>query len=135
MGIAPDILRIIVGLAFALHGMGHFGGLPVQPENWSRHSWLLSRIVGDGIVRVLGMILYTVAAIAFLVAAFGVFGIMVPPDQWQPLAIVGAAASLAALVITWDVLPLGPRIGAAFDIVVLVALVVLGWPTSADLGR
>jgi hypothetical protein len=130
-----DILRIAVAGAFALHGLGHFGGLPVQPEHWSRHSWLLTRPLGDGVVRVLGMILYTVAAIAFLVAAAGVFGIMVPPDQWRPLAIVGAVASLAAFVITWDVLPAGPRIGAVFDVIVLIALAGLGWPTQATLGR
>lgn len=135
MGISPDILRVIVGGALALHGLGHFGGLPVQPQHWSRHSWLLSRPIGDNAVRVIGMLLYTTAAIAFLVAACGVFGFMVPAGEWRSLAIVGAVASLAAFVVTWDVIPSGPRIGAAFDIVVLVALGALGWPSPAALGQ
>jgi hypothetical protein len=80
--------------------------------------------------------LYLAALIGFIGAALALLGWVVPHDWWRMLAVVSAVVSLIAVVLFWDALiALFPhKVGAlAVNIATLVCLLVLNWPTEADL--
>jgi hypothetical protein len=60
------------------------------------------------------------AASACLVTA-GV-GLLLIQPWWSTLALVGALLSLVVILSWWNTMPVGARIGAAFDVLVLVAV-------------
>jgi hypothetical protein len=144
------VLRTIIAFVFAFHGVGHaMGIIPALGlvsaagsdqgwlKNWSSHSWLLTNLVGDTVSRVLCTVLYEAALVGFVLAALALLGWAIPHDWWRTLAIVSAVVSLVALLLFWNALIfLFPhKVGAlAVNIATLVCLLVLNWPTEADLG-
>lgn len=139
---SPTTLRIIIGLVLLVHGIGHimafFPALNISStDTWHHRSWLLTPLIGDTASRVISLILFGAAFVGFIAAALGLFGWLVPDDLWRTLAVVSAVISLVALVLFWNSFAtLFPnKIGAiAVDIAVLVSLLVLNWPTEADIG-
>ncbi len=144
------VLRAIIAFAFAFHGVGHaMGIIPALGivnvegssqdwlKSWSSHSWLLTNLLGDAASRALCAILYGAALIGFIGAALALLGWGVPHDWWRTLAIVSAIISLVALLLFWNALIfLFPhKVGAlAINLATLVCLLVLSWPTEANLG-
>jgi hypothetical protein len=144
------LLRAIIAFVFAFHGVGHaMGIIPALQlvkvdsssegwlSNWSSHSWLLTNLLGDTVSRILCIVLYGAALIGFLGAALALLGWGIPHDWWRTLAVVSAVISLVALVLYWNALIfLFPhKVGAlAINVATLVCLLVLNWPTEADLG-
>jgi hypothetical protein len=144
------VLRAIIAFVFAFHGVGHaMGILPALGvvnvegsdqgwlKNWSSRSWLLTDILGDTASRVLCAILYGAALVGFIAAALALLGWGIPHDWWRTLAVVSAIISLVGLLLYWNALIfLFPhKVGAlAVNIATLVCLLLLNWPTEADLG-
>ncbi|MFN2167482.1 MAG: hypothetical protein ACK2U9_14605 [Anaerolineae bacterium] len=144
------VLRSIIALAFAFHGVGHaMGIIPALGivnvegasqdwlKNWSSHSWLLTDLLGDTVSRILCIGLYGAALIGFLAAALALLGWGVPHDWWRTLAVVSSVISLVALLLFWNALIfLFPhKVGAlTINVITLVCLLVLSWPTEAALG-
>lgn len=126
--------RYVIALVLIVHGLGHFGGIPAYPKHWSSHSWLLTSLVGDAATRAIGGLLWIVTALLFVAAGLGVFGVVIPQTAWRSLAIVSAVVSLVVMLLFWDVLLGGPKIGALFDVVILVALLWAHWPSAALVG-
>ncbi|HSG85395.1 MAG TPA: hypothetical protein VLA23_03570 [Candidatus Limnocylindrales bacterium] len=94
---------------------------PTWPFDLGR-SWPVRSLgLGIGLVRAGSLVLFLVVVVAFTLAALATVGILVPADLWGPLVIVGAAASLAMLVVGFDAML---ALGIGIDIVLLV--VVLG---------
>ena len=82
--------------------------------------------VEPGLLRVLGIVLVAVTLVAFAVAALLVLGIE-PGLGWAPMAFVGAAASVAVLVLffhPWLTL------GILVDLAIVWLLVVESWDTG-----
>lgn len=143
-------LRVIIAIVFAFHGAGHaMGVVPalgiVKGErssqgwlrNWSSRSWLLTDLLGETVSGILCVVLYSAALIGFLAAALALLGWVLPHDWWRTLALVSSIISLSALLLYWDALIfLFPhKVGAlAISVATLVCLLVLNWPTEADLG-
>ena len=101
---SESTIRIITGLVFIVHGIGHIMALlPAlnisSTETWNYRSWLLSGILGDTLTRVLVIILFGAAMIGFIAAGLGLFNWLVPHSAWQTLATYSAVISLAALSI------------------------------------
>lgn len=144
------VLRAIIALVFAFHGVGHAMGIipalgivkgqgPSQGwlKNWSSHSWLLTNLLGEPVSRILCAVLYGAALIGFLGAALALLGWGIPHDWWRTLAVISAVTSLVALTLFWNALIfLFPhKVGAlAANIATLVCLLGLNWPTEANLG-
>jgi hypothetical protein len=144
------VLRAILALVFAFHGVGHaMGVIPALRiinlegtdqgwlRQWSSRSWLLTDPLGDGASRLLCAALYLLALVGFVAAALAVAGWLLPHDWWRPLAIVSSVLSLVALALYWNALIfLFPhKVGAlAVNITTLVCLLALNWPSEADLG-
>jgi len=73
-----------------------------------------------------------IASLAFLLALFSLWGVVIPADWWRPAAIVGSVASIVLFLIY-----LGPGaiIPIAIDLVVLWGVFVQDWtqPTFSNL--
>jgi hypothetical protein len=144
-------LRTIITLALVFHGVGHLMGvipalglIDTQSgsgqgllKNWSNRSWLLTDLLGDGTLRVLGFALYGLAFAGFVATGLALAGWGLPHDAWRTLAIVSAITSLAAIVLFWDalILLIPHKAGAlGVNVAVLIGLLVANWPAETALG-
>ena len=127
------MFRIVIGLVLLAHGIGHSMG-PLQVFKvatvnplWDGDSWILGRVVGPSAVQGLGVALWAIALIGFVVTA-AVFVGWLPMGWWQPVAVGSAVASLIGLVLFPAAFPVLSTIGAAaVDVAVLVAVLGFHW--------
>lgn len=143
-------LRFLIAAALSFHAIGHLMGVipalgliktdassPGWLQGWTSHSWLLSKVLGEGTARVVCAGLFLVATILTLAAVLGLLGWGVPYDNWRTLATIAAVVSLITIVLYWNALIffIPHKVGAlSIDIAVLVCLFVLNWPTEAAIG-
>jgi hypothetical protein len=104
---STSTIRIITGVVLIVHGIGHVMALLpalniTSTDNWHYRSWLLTRLLGDTVSRVLVIVLFGAAMIGFNAAGLGLFGWLVPHSAWQTLAIVSAVISLVSLALFWN---------------------------------
>jgi hypothetical protein len=128
--------RLLVGLVMAAHGVGHVYFLvpALGLANWGQkvRSWLLDPIAGGALVRPVAAIVWLLATGVWI--ASGV-GLLLGQGWWRDFAIGGAALSLVGIAIFASGLPLSPTINPViFDVVALLALLWLGWPSTALVG-
>jgi hypothetical protein len=131
-----DVLRWVIGLALVAHGIGHVLFMPllngVLRLDADGRSWLASGVIGDGATGVLASVIAGVAGVAFVAAGLGV---LLQAGWWRQLAIVAAVISIVVIAAMWNGIPTSSAMFAlAFDVVVLVALLVAHWPASESLG-
>ena len=131
-----DLLRWVLTITVLAHGIGHVLFMPLLAPamrlDANGHSWLLTGLLGDTATRWLASALGAVVLAAFAAAAAGIF---TETAWWRTIAIVGAVLSAALVVAMWDGLPTSSAFFAlAFDAVVLVALLVVRWPSTEALG-
>lgn len=122
-------MRIALAVLLALHGIAHLVGFLVpwrlvEPEDMVYETTLLAgRLdVGEAGIKALGVV-WLLAAMAFLVAAFGAW---TARGWWVPLTAGLAALSLLLSVLHWP----DARVGVLVNAAILLALVVgirLGW--------
>jgi hypothetical protein len=135
-------LRIIIALVFFAHGVGHAMGIMpalglASVKGWSSRSWLLTPLLGETASRIISVVLFLAALLGFLAAALGLTGWLVPHDTWRTLAVVSAVISLVALTLFWNAFVsfIPNKLGAiVVDVATLVCLLVLNWPSEADIG-
>jgi hypothetical protein len=135
-------LRAIIAAVLFIHGIGHFMGVMpalhmVDVKGWNSHSWLLTPLIGETASRILSAILFLAALVGFIVATLALLDWLVPHDWWRTLAAISAIVSLVTVVLFWNafVALMPNKVGAlAVDIAVLVCLLVLNWPSEADIG-
>jgi len=120
--------RIVIAVVLIIHGLGHaMGILPLLgkrlSESHSADSWVLGPLLGNGPSRIVGVVIWVLVMIGFLLSAAGLLGWVVP-GQWQQMAAVTAVISLAGLTLFWNAFPfLFPnKVG-----VILVDAGVLAW--------
>lgn len=133
---SDDVWRWVITLALFAHGIGHTLFIPLLAPmlglQTSGHSWLLTGPLGDGFTKGLASVIAFVALAGFVAAAAGV---LAQAAWWRPLAIVAAAVSLVLVLAMWDGLPTSSAFAAvAFDVVVLIALLVAHWPSERVVG-
>jgi hypothetical protein len=125
---AAEMWRFVFALPLIGHGLAHISGFLASwtsnTAGYTDDAWLFSPgiTLSSPLGRGFG-ILWLVAAIALAGSGFGV---LFQQDWWPTLAIVGSLLSLAAIVPWWKTVPPGARIGAAFDLLILIALL-LPW--------
>jgi hypothetical protein len=132
------LLRFIIGAFIVLHGLVHllyFGQswrlFELQPGmTWPDGSWTFSKLVGDEATRLLASICCVLAAIGFVA---GGLGILVRQAWWRPLVVGSAAFSAVIFILFWDggMQKLDDKggIGLLINIAILVALLMLRWPS------
>jgi hypothetical protein len=79
---------------------------------------------------VIGIVLWTVAMVGFVIAAGVVVG-WLPASWWVPVAVASSIASLAGLVLFPAAFPVFSTVGAAIvDLAVLAAVLWYDWAPS-----
>jgi hypothetical protein len=131
-----DLLRIVLAVVVLAHGIGHVLFAPLAFSAMripaSGQSWLLTGTVGKGFTDVIATGVALGLVVAFSVGAYGVF---TQATWWRPLLIAASAISIGLIALYWDGLPTSSAFFAlAFDALVLVALLVLHWPSEAAVG-
>lgn len=132
------MLRTVLALAIAAHGIGHvlflvplLGFAGSTTANWGQsvQSWLLHN---QSLERIIGGVLWAAATAAFCVAAYGLFN---QQPWWREATVVASVISLAGLALFWA----WPASSAfyfalGFDVVALAALLIAHWPTAEAIG-
>lgn len=127
------LLKLLLAAFLFAHGVIHLSYLSPRPPatasgpSWPfalDRSWVLSPLgLGRDAMRGLGLALAVVTLAAFTVSAAVVLG-LVPQALWSPTVALGAASSIALLVLffhPWLVL------GVAIDLAILAAALVARW--------
>ena len=130
-------LTLILAVVLLAHGVGHllFLGPALRLADWAgqtSHSWLLTATLGDGPSRAVAVVVWSASVVLFVA---GAGGLLAGQPWWRPLTIAGAVVSLVGLVLFWDGVATSSAFFAlAFDVLVLVALLVVHWPSSEVVG-
>lgn len=134
-------LRTLIALGLFVHGIGHIQGVMAAlglqaTERWHARSWLFTGLLGDTGASILALIIWLATTIAALAAGLGLLGWLVPHAWWRTAAIVSAVVSLVGLVFYWNSLAaIFNKVGAiGVNLAILVGLVLLNWPSEADIG-
>ncbi len=112
-------IRIVAGILLAGHGLAHAVASPValgvQQEGMEAPSWM------PRWQRIASFPLFLAAAGGLIAGAVGMF---IDASWAQPIAVGGAAASTVVLWAWYGGLPVGGKLGALFDLPLLVWLIV-----------
>jgi hypothetical protein len=125
-----NILRIALAIIIGAHGIGHIlflvPLLGIADWGQSTQSWLL----GAGwLARLIGVLIWLAATAGFVTVAVGVLG---ETEWWRLLAIVSAIISLAGLLLFWATpTTSSPFFAMVFNVIVIVSLLLLDWPSTA----
>ena len=147
---SPSVLRIIVVVALAAHGIAHaiaLGGLVGQSVGGVStsvvvRSWLMPGL-GPNTAPAVAVPFWLVATVGFLVAALSFSGILIPDAPWRQIAVGSAIASIlgtAFLAGTWPGSPtelrsmLNTGVAMAMNATVLLALLWQRWPAQEMFG-
>jgi hypothetical protein len=124
--VSPDLVKLAIVGVVGAHGVGHaLGWMPAWGvatfQGVSSRSWLLSGLIGDGGSRALGGALWLAPMVGFVLAAAGLFA---GQSWWRPVAGCSAVVSMLAILLFWEALPPGSRVGAiAVNVAIGVGLV------------
>ena len=116
--------RYIFAIPFFIHGLAHISGFlsswTSSDAGFKKSPWIFSSgVFLDGpLGRVFGL-LWLIATIGFVGTAIG---IVIQQDWWSPLAIAVSVISLIVIVPWWNTVPPGAKVGAIFDVIVIVVL-------------
>ena len=132
------MLRFIISVFIVLHGLVHllyFGQsrrlYELRPKMaWPEGSWAFSKLLGDEATRWLASISCILAAIGFVA---GGIGILAQQAWWHPVVVSSAVFSAVIFIVFWDgklqMLDGQGGIGLLINIAILVALLILRWPS------
>lgn len=116
--------RFLLAIPLFLHGLAHLSGFLAS---WTRGDfgyttkpWLLSPGVhlDSGAGRFFGL-LWLIAMLGLVGSAVG---LAFHQGWWSWLAVASAVVSLVVIVPWWNTVPAGAKVGAFFDLLVLVVL-------------
>lgn len=126
-----NILRIVIAIILAGHGMGHIMGFLGTWTSWQIFSepsfnespWIFSDgiFIHSAVGKVFG-IFWLVAMIGFLAAAIG---LIANQSWWSTVAIIACILSLLAVIPWWNTITPGimsKKSAVVVDIIILVAL-------------
>jgi hypothetical protein len=118
------LLRIAIAFPLFMHGIAHLGGfLASWVENragFEDEPWLYSKSVT--LQSPVGRGISTLWLVAMLALVGTALGVIFQQKWWPILAIIGAMISLDNIVTWWRAVPLGAKLGAAFDLLIILAV-------------
>jgi hypothetical protein len=97
------MFRVLASIFVILHGLVHFWYVTLSLQlvefqtgmGWTGRSWLLSGLLGASTVRLVAVVVYALAALAFVAGGVGV----VAGAAWAPSVLLGAAVFSAAFIL------------------------------------
>jgi hypothetical protein len=118
------MFRFFLALPLIGHGLAHVSGFIATWTNndagFAPRPWIFSNGVtlGSPLGKVFGLLWLAAAA---ALAGSGA-GLILQETWWVTLAVLGSILSLLVIVPWWNSVPPGAKIGAAFDVILLVVL-------------
>lgn len=138
---SPKTLRTMIAIFLFVHAIGHIQGIVaslgvIKSETWNVRSWLFDGLLSEKGSRALAIILFAVCVLGFLATAFSFLGIGLPHGPWRTLAIIFAVPSVLGLIVYWNAFAqLFNKVGAiAVNGWILIGLLLLNWPSEAEIG-
>lgn len=127
------MLRIILALTIAAHGIGHILFLMplLELADWgqSTRSWLLT---DQTTARLIGSFLWITVMIVF---GSSVYGLLTQQLWWRTTAAVAATISIIGLLLFWMNPVSSPAVAAlVFNLIILGSLFIVHWPTVEAVG-
>ncbi|HEY42686.1 MAG TPA: hypothetical protein G4O11_01765 [Anaerolineae bacterium] len=119
------MVRLILAAPLILHGIAHVSGFmsswTSNPAGFSKRPWIFSSglTLSDPLGHAFGLL--WLATMASLVGAG--LGLSFRQDWWPTLTMVGAVLSLVVILPWWNTVPPGAKFGAAFDLLVIILLI------------
>jgi hypothetical protein len=150
--IPANITRILVAGSLALHGVAHVIALlaailqslsGASPSRLTLRSWLWPGLQPQA-AAAFAVPFWALSATGFLAGAACFWGLLPWAEAWRSLAQTGALISLLGITAFSGIWPgsanrrrsmLNTAVAVAMNAVILVALLVLGWPPPAMFGR
>ncbi len=139
-----EMLRIVIGAVLLVHGLGHGGALGallwirVRPTartgDWAAaRTWLMPSLPAET-AATLASAFWIAAMVGFGMAALSFWGLVLPAEVWQSVALGSAVVSAIGIVLFIGTWPAFNTIAAlAVNVAVLVA-VWIDWPPQSVLG-
>jgi hypothetical protein len=116
--------RFIFILPLFAHGLAHLSGFLASwtsfDAGYASKPWLFSN--GVYLQSLAGRIFGLLWLVAMVGLVGSALGFVFRQEWWSPLAIASSAISLFVILPWWNTVPPGARVGAFFDLVVLVVL-------------
>ena len=138
---SPKTLRTAIAIVLFVHAIGHSQGIAaslqvVKLEGWNADSWLFDGIFRERGSRTLAVILFAACVLGFCATALAFLGIGIPHELWRTLGIIFAIPSVICLIAYPNAFAMSfNRVGAiAVNAWIVVGLLLLRWPSEADLG-
>lgn len=148
---SPSVLRIIIFVALAAHGIAHaiaLGRLVGQsvggpPTSVVVHSWLVPGL-GPGTAAAVAIPFWLLATVGFLLAGLSFSGLLLSDAPWRQIAVGSAIVSIAGIALFAGFWPGSPTQGLsmlntgvalAMNIAVVLALLWLRWPAPEMFGK
>lgn len=116
------MLKFVFALPMIGHGLAHISGFLASwtsiDAGYSPKPWIFSPgiTLAGPVGRFFGL-LWLAASIVLLSSGFGIIFLQ---NWWPTFALYGAIISLIVIVPWWNTVPPGAKIGAVFDVIVLV---------------
>ncbi|MCG3225861.1 MAG: hypothetical protein H7645_03000 [Candidatus Heimdallarchaeota archaeon] len=137
MEVEVDMLHILFGILLIIHGLVFFMFLIYVklPEEegyfgWSRQSWLLDRYLEDKIVKIVGIVLWILVMVGFVVSGIVILS---KNESWRLIDIIASFISLFAFTLFWNELKPKPKyfiLGPIIAIINIITLLIDKWPTD-----
>lgn len=101
------LLKIISGVFIILHGMVHFWYVVLAAKlveyksemGWTGNSWLLDAVIPPSIIRIIAVLLYTLAAIVFIINAVA---LLLGKAWWSNGLLIAAVISTLTILLFFD---------------------------------
>ncbi len=101
------LLKIISGVFIILHGMVHFWYVVLAAKlveyksemGWTSNSWLLDAVIPPSIIRIIAVLLYTLAAIVFIINAVA---LLLGKAWWSNGLLIAAVISTLTILLFFD---------------------------------
>ena len=118
-----SLWRVILAAPLVVHGLAHLSGVAApftrRSLGFADQPWALTH--GGTLHSASGQ----ASSVAWLAAAFGLigagWGLLAGQAWWAALALAAASLSLAVILTWWKAVPPGAKVGAAFDVLILLA--------------
>lgn len=141
---SDQMLRLVIGGVLLVHGLGHGGALGAllwirfrpgaSTGDWAAaRTWLMPALPAET-ATTLASTVWIAALAGFVMAALSFWGLVLPVDVWQPVALASAVISMIGVVLFFGTWPAFNTVAAvAVDVAVLIA-VWLRWPPQSVFG-
>jgi hypothetical protein len=127
---STDTIEILIAGALFVHGIGHSLGYWMPAKSW------LLKSLGEPTLRVISSVFWAFSIVGFVTAAMAFWGLIIPFNLWQPLAIGTSVFSLFGLILFIGSWPAFNTIGAiGMNIAVLYTQLWLHWPPAGMFGE